>query len=147
MTCPHCGPSSSPADPRKQDSCIRCGRMLTPKVTETVRAGRSGDVARDVLLERRFTVEAARTIGVSPTALIAFAEGRTHPGPLRNAPARDWVLEQREEFADARNYACWEAQRIIAQGDAHGMHHLARALALTIMAWHELDLYEQDRAG
>lgn len=105
----------------------------------------TSDVQRDHQLEVRFTREAARLAGLDASSLVAFAEQRTHPGPLRNAAARDWVLEVREELADAKNYSCWEAQRVLALGDATGLPHLARALALVIDAWHELEAYEQER--
>lgn len=119
--------------------------MLTPRVTETVRAGRSGDVMRDVLLERQFTTEAARLVGIDPSGFIAYSEARTLRGPLRNAAARDWVEEARQEAGDWRNYLSWEAQRIIATGHADGLPHLAAALSHVLLAWRELDLYEQER--
>lgn len=119
--------------------------MLTPRVTELHRAGQLDyghhpvDVARDVELERRFTVEAARAVGVDPNGIIAFAESRTHPGPLRDVERRDWLQEVREELADAKNYSCWEAQRLLASGAADDLPRVGRALAFLLLAWHELD--------
>jgi hypothetical protein len=125
--------------------CIKCGRMLTPRVTELHRAGHLDyghhpvNVARDVELERRFTLEAARSVGVDPSSLTVFAESRTHPGPLRDVERRDWVQEIREELGDARNYACWEAQRMLAASAADDLPRIGRALAFMLLAWNELD--------
>lgn len=126
--------------------------MLTPDVHEITRAGRPAalgglHVTRDPAREREFTREAARLVGLDPTALIAFAESRTHPGPLKDFWTRPWPIEGMEEAADWRNYLCWEAERIIRLGDARGLPRLGRALAFVLMAWHELDQYQQERAS
>jgi hypothetical protein len=124
--------------------------MLTPRVTELHRAGALDyghhpvNVARDVELERRFTSEAARAVGVDPNGLTAFAESRTHPGPLRDVERRDWIQEVREEVADGRNYLAWEAQRLLASGAADDLPRVGRALAFLLLAWHELEVPELD---
>lgn len=152
MTCPKCGVVPQSPNPNLQRVCVRCGRMLTPSVTEITRAGHHAPLGgslhapRRIDLEREFTHVAARLVGVNPAALIAFAESRTLPGPLRDFWTRPWVTEGREETADFRNYVCWESQRIIALGDVRGLPHLGRALAHILLAWHELDAYQQARA-
>jgi len=127
--------------------------VLTPRVTElhrhgTLDFGHHPDLRAEPVnldLQRQFVREAARAVGIDPSALLAYTETRTLPGPLKEFWVRPWVQEARDEISDATNYIPWEAQRIIALGDARGLAHLGRAIALLLTAWHELDLYEEAR--
>lgn len=118
--------------------------MVTPRVSELHRAGSLDyghhpvNRTRDIDLERRFTREAARAVGVDPEPFIGFAESRILPGPLRDVERRDMLQEFREEVADGRNYLTWEAQRMLATGDAEALPRVGRALAHLLLAWHEL---------
>jgi hypothetical protein len=156
VLCPRCGPVMPLSNPRVCGSCPKCGRitspmtppteMLTPRVTERQRAGTPPvDVQRDPAFERQFARQAARTVGINPETLIAFAASRTLPGPLREGRDRDWIMEVREELGDGLNYCCWRAQQMYTSGHPEGIEALTQALAYIYAAWHALDQHDVTR--
>ena len=119
--------------------------MVTPRVSELHRAGSLDyghhpvNRTRDIDLERRFTREAARAVGVDPEPFIGFAESRILPGPLRDVERRDMLNEVREELSDARNYLCWRAQEMITCGHADQLPAVGGLLSRLLLLWHDLD--------
>lgn len=70
------------------------------------------DLPRNLAYERLITSIAASRVGSHGAALTAFAEERAEPGPVRDALTRDFLLEQREEAADWRNYCIWAIRQL-----------------------------------
>lgn len=137
-TCPRCGPSTSSANPNYQNVCVKCGRMLTPRVSELHRAAaHAEDVPRDILWERRFTTEAARRVGVDPWPFIQHAEARILPGPWHGP--RDWLDEGRQEASDWRNYLCVQAQTMVATGETELLPEVGAILSDLLALWHRLN--------
>lgn len=107
---------------------------------------------RPLPLERELVDIAGQAAGMSGAGgkrhpviagLDAFAEQRTHPGPVR-AGDRDLLLEAAEELADCRNYLAWAAS-LARPGLLAGDHEATRrydqamrALAAVTVAWREL---------
>jgi hypothetical protein len=122
--------------------------MVTPRVNELHRAGHLDyghhpvSRQRDVDLERRFTREAARAVGVDPEPFITHAEARILPGPLTDVERREWYDEARCEFSDSRNYFCWKAQDMIASGRTDNLPAVGELLARLLLLWHDLDTLE-----
>ena len=101
-------------DPRKSGSCYRCGRQMPP----------SGDLVRDLDDEREIKEYGARLAKLDVDSLIAFAEARALPGPVRDADARDYGLDAAEEYADASNYLVWWVQAIDRKDDDYDWSEL-----------------------
>lgn len=101
--CDH-APAANPRMTHEDGSwdCVKCGR---PQPACPV-------VPRDLTGERRWTEQAAATVGANVDKLNAFAEGRSGPDPVRNLDARNFGREVTEELADARNYLCWWNEQI-----------------------------------
>lgn len=104
FVCDHEPGVPTPNLPALDRACRKCGLSLVR--TE-----------RDVGLEREITRRATDAWKIDVTGLIAFSEHRADKGPVRALPTRDFRTEMLEEFADARNYACWELQQLRMRAD------------------------------
>jgi hypothetical protein len=62
---------------------------------------------RDLEREREWTRLAGESVELGVERLVVFAEHRAGYGPVRDLAGRDFLLEVREELADARNYLVW----------------------------------------
>jgi hypothetical protein len=122
-------------DPRKQESCVRCGRLIPPPPPPAPVL----DLC-DPAFETEATVTAARQAGVDGRSLDAFANARRHPGPVTNHPTRDLSLDTYEELADARNYLVWklEQHRHLDTLTVERQWHLMQSLGAVAVAWHHL---------
>jgi len=109
MICDH----APAANPRLGGSCVKCGREYEPVPP--------GPAIRSVSLERAFT-EAATTGTINAARLVALAEARALPGPLRDFADRDFDLDGLEEGSDWRNYLVWRLQQIRAFVEAGRIH-------------------------
>ena len=118
-------------DPRKQGSCVRCGRVLPP-------APPSPDDLCDEAFETQATLVAARQAGVDGRALDAFARARKMPGLVKQHATRDFHQEVAEELADARNYVVWwmEQERAAGTLTNEKQWNLMQALGAVAVAWH-----------
>ena len=105
---------------------------------------------RDIDFEREWTTQAAASLGVDASRLVAFAERRAAvSAAIDGMPARDFGAESLEEAADWRNYLVFWLQQIqaapeyseldgditaaIGQAIAHvaaGFEHVEQARAL-----------------
>lgn len=85
------------SDPRKVGTCCKCGHRMQPAVP------------RDVPGEREL---AERIVGPTVGALLQFAHARAHPGPVREFPTRDFIVDAVEEAADGANYSLWGIQQL-----------------------------------
>ncbi len=107
------------------------------------------DRPRAIKLERHLTRLAHQANGVAvpldenePTHLDVYADFRAHPGGIK--VPRDFLQEVREELADARNYAVWEACAHwlgYVDGDPEScrkFEHAMRVLGKVAEAWREL---------
>lgn len=71
--------------------------------------------------------------------LNAMADARALPGPVQLS-GRDFVIEAREELADARNYLVWHhRERRLADAADDELAALERAIAALAIAWQSLD--------
>lgn len=101
------------------------------------------DLRRDAAAERRLTFQVAErewTSRVAAIRLVDFAEERAMPGPVRltrDGAPRDFILEVREELADARNYLVWAIRSHTLDEKAEDRARVC--LALVIDAWDALD--------
>lgn len=109
------------ADPRKADTCGRCGRTLRPGDVVPIGLGVNHDRtrARDHRWERDFAHEAGHRASLPAVAveLREFADRRMLPGPWRNLD-RDWMQESAEELADCIQYVGEQARMLGAREDA-----------------------------
>lgn len=101
------------------------------------------DLPRNLAYERALTATAATAAGSHGAAITRFAESRAPLEPVRDALARDFILEQAEEAADWRNYACWgmrqldETRRQDPRARA-ARAELTQALGTVCVAWDHL---------
>jgi hypothetical protein len=120
------------ADPRKQNSCVKCGRMLPepPPVVDLC----------DLDFEHEATRVAARQAGVNGDGLNAFATARKMVGPVSEHLTRDFRQEVAEELADSRNYLVWwlEQERHHGTLTTEKQWHIMQALGATAAAWHHI---------
>lgn len=107
------------ADPRKQDTCGRCGRSL--RDGEVVPFAAKPHVRpRDHAFERDMAHAAGHHAGLPGPArdLREFADKRMHPGPWRLG--REFTVEGLEELPDALSYFTERAREIAGREDDAG---------------------------
>jgi hypothetical protein len=122
-------------DPRKQGSCVRCGRVLPPPPVDLC----------DEEFETQAALVAARQAGVDGRAVIAFARARKMPGVVKNHTTRDFRQEVAEELADGSNYLLWWMEQARANGTLTNekQWHLMQALGAVAVAWHHIESAHQ----
>jgi hypothetical protein len=103
------------------------------------------DQARDVAFERAFTATASVAVGRAPAAITAMSEARAPLEPIRGFLVRDLCQDGLEEFADGRNYICWQALHVDHVGRRDPLARearkaLGRALGAAVMGFEELRL-------
>lgn len=107
--CVKCGPVSPAANPRLADTCPRCGReMLSPRVTETSRAGEP-----NTHLERHLH-PAGMTWGPYPSAVMAryHAAHVEYGDSWRTRPLASFADEAAEEGLDIGGWLMLLAERV-----------------------------------
>lgn len=89
-------------NPRRRGVCA-CGQPEDAHPAVPVEATRCQEWEREM-------TAAALAGYMDPEPLVAYAEARILPGPLKDFGGRDWVREALDELSDCRNYLVWWEQ-------------------------------------
>lgn len=117
-------------DPRKQESCVRCGRLIPPPAPVV-------DLC-DLAFETELLLNAGRKAGVDARVLDAFSKARKLPGPVVDHLTRDLTLDGQEEGADWVHYLVWDYEAEAHKGTltVDMQWHFMEALGHVAAAFH-----------